>query len=88
MKRTDLLLEKGQGAADGEEGEARWRQEGTELGGDLARTQVQARLPLTLAMPPQVTSRLTSILESASDLVGTRAGALLLKGRQSAWEHR
>ena len=84
MKRTDLLLEKGQGAADGEEGEAGWRQEGTELGGDLARTQVQARLPLTLAMPPQVTSRLTS----TSDLVGTRAGALLLKGRQSAWEHR
>ena len=88
MKRTDLLLEKGQGAADGEEGEAGWRQEGTEPGGDLARTQVQARLPLTLAMPPQVTSRLTSILESTSDLVGDTRGRLVIVRPPSAWEHR
>ena len=83
------MLEKGQGAADGEGGEAGWRQEGTEPGGDLARTQVQARLPLTLAMLLQVTDGLlTSILELTSDLVGDTRGRLVIVRPPSAWEHR
>ena len=72
-----------------ERGRVAWLQEGTEPGEDLARTQVQARLPLTLAMLLQVTDGLlTSILELTSDLVGDTRGRLVIVRPPSAWEHR
>ena len=79
--------ERNAGTADG--GERQGVQEGTEPGGGLARTQVQARLPLTLAMLLQVTDGLlTSILELTSDLVGDTRGRLVIVRPPSAWEHR